>query len=118
MTVQEKLTPYIVCNVKSARKILMKWVTCQNILIVILIAEFIICSIILWINKLKHSYLYTDPYEPIVHGTFGVDQTELWNIFIIRNIKELIQISEDFFNVVIIRSHGFGHPDYDGLVPI
>ncbi|CAG8738775.1 12434_t:CDS:1, partial [Dentiscutata heterogama] len=54
------------------------------------------------------------PYEPIVHGAFGIDQPEPLDMFIIRNIKDLIQIIEDFFNVVISRSNGFGHPDYDG----
>ncbi|CAG8814942.1 25504_t:CDS:1, partial [Gigaspora rosea] len=57
------------------------------------------------VNKSKHSYLYTDPYEPIVHGTFGVDQSN-WNIIALQ-IK-------DIFAEIMAGSRGFGHPDYDG----
>ncbi|CAG8822689.1 1513_t:CDS:1, partial [Dentiscutata erythropus] len=57
------------------------------------------------IYKSKHSYLYTDPYEPIVHGTFGIDQYKFWYI---------IDKLSDFFAEIKARSRGFGHPDYDG----
>ncbi|CAG8731987.1 9184_t:CDS:2 [Dentiscutata erythropus] len=114
MTIQEKLTPFIVCDIKSARKIFVKWFTCQYILIFILIVEVLI-SIIL-INKSKHSYLYTDPYEPIVHGTFETfadNKTELWNS-IVRRIGQTIR---DLYGEIMVVSRGFGHPNYDGFVP-
>ncbi|CAG8823514.1 21162_t:CDS:1, partial [Gigaspora rosea] len=57
------------------------------------------------IYKSKHSYLYIEPYEPIVHGTFGVDQNKFWYI--------IDQLS-DFFAEIKGRSRGFGHPDYNG----
>ncbi|CAG8743661.1 41552_t:CDS:2 [Gigaspora margarita] len=65
------------------------------------------------INKLQHSYLYAAPYEPIVHGTFGIEQPKPLDMFIIRNKEDLIQIIENFFYI-----RGFGHPEYEGLVPI
>ncbi|CAG8726849.1 17335_t:CDS:1, partial [Cetraspora pellucida] len=63
------------------------------------------------INKLKHSYLYTDPYEPIVYGTFGIDQHKPLDMFIIRKIEDLIQIIKNFFYI-----RGFEHPEYEGIM--
>ncbi|CAG8459283.1 27161_t:CDS:2 [Gigaspora margarita] len=63
--------------------------------------------LVLKINKSKHSYLYTEPYEPIVHGTFGIDQPEPLDMFIIQYLKQIIK------NSFYIK--GFGHPDYDEI---
>ncbi|CAG8854213.1 7262_t:CDS:1, partial [Gigaspora margarita] len=51
------------------------------------------------INKSKHSYLYTEPYEPIVYGTFGIDQPKPLDMFIIRKKEYLIQIIKNSFNI-------------------
>ncbi|CAG8856255.1 17011_t:CDS:1, partial [Gigaspora margarita] len=56
------------------------------------------------VKRSRHSYLYIEPLEPIVHGTFGVDQFNLWYID---------QIS-DFFAEIMTGSRGFGHPCHDG----
>ncbi|CAG8847420.1 20636_t:CDS:1, partial [Gigaspora margarita] len=60
-----------------------------------------------WSN---YSYLYTEPYEPIVHGTFD-DQPEL---LYMHKIVVAIQIIKDFFAEIMTRGRGFRHPDYDG----
>ncbi|CAG8725627.1 12622_t:CDS:2 [Gigaspora margarita] len=62
----------------------------------------------------RHSYLYTEPFEPVVHGTFGIDQPKTLDVFIIRKIEDSIQIISDFFTEIIAGSHGFGHPCHDG----
>ncbi|CAG8834125.1 42629_t:CDS:1, partial [Gigaspora margarita] len=59
------------------------------------------------VKRSHHSYLYIEPFEPIVHGTFGVGQFKLWYIDQIR----------DLFAEIMAGSRGFGHPDYDGFVP-
>ncbi|CAG8503764.1 1243_t:CDS:2 [Racocetra persica] len=72
------------------------------------------------IKRSMYSYLYTDPYEPVVHGTFGVGQSETLYMFMIQNIKdfiaEIMAGSRGFGHTdyVINGSNGFGHPDYDG----
>ncbi|CAG8649382.1 25783_t:CDS:2 [Gigaspora margarita] len=53
------------------------------------------------------------PYEPIVHGTYDVDQTDSWNL--LRTITTLIY---DFFSEIMKGGRGFGSPNYDGSVPI
>ncbi|CAG8671085.1 10474_t:CDS:1, partial [Racocetra persica] len=53
------------------------------------------------------------PYKPIVHGTFGVDQSEPWDVL----IKQII-IIKDLIAEIIVGSRGFSHSDYNGLVPI
>ncbi|CAG8857327.1 894_t:CDS:1, partial [Gigaspora margarita] len=58
----------------------------------------------------QHSYLNTRPYEPIVHGTFGIDQSEPLDMFIMRKKKDLEQIIKTFFYI-----RGFGYPDYKGI---
>ncbi|CAG8850750.1 554_t:CDS:1, partial [Gigaspora margarita] len=60
--------------------------------------------------KSRHSYLYTEPFEPVVHGTFGIGQPKPLDMFIIRKTEDSIQIIKNFFYI-----RGFGHPDYDGL---
>ncbi|CAG8635287.1 34891_t:CDS:2, partial [Racocetra persica] len=93
---------FFLSYIEHTRKSLVKFSICHNILIVILLIEFLI---IWWIRKFKHSYLYTDPYEPIVHETFGVDEAGLWNI--------IVQTIYDFFVEIMTGGHEFGHSDYD-----
>ncbi|CAG8798465.1 255_t:CDS:1, partial [Cetraspora pellucida] len=57
----------------------------------------------------KHSYLYPEPYEPIVYGTYSIDRFEPWNMLIIRNVPNM----NVFFAVMMAGSHGFRHPGYD-----
>ncbi|RIB15714.1 hypothetical protein C2G38_2191778 [Gigaspora rosea] len=40
------------------------------------------------IKQSWHSYLYTEPFEPVVHGTFGIDQPKPLEMFIIRKIED------------------------------
>ncbi|CAG8848698.1 35740_t:CDS:1, partial [Gigaspora margarita] len=56
------------------------------------------------VKRSCHSYLYIEPFKPIVHGTFGVDQFKLWYIDKIK----------DFFAIIMAGSRGFGHPDHIG----
>ncbi|CAG8513469.1 26501_t:CDS:2 [Racocetra persica] len=60
------------------------------------------------VKSRQYSYLYIEPYEPVEHGTFGVDQSN-WNIIALR-IK-------DIFAGIMAGCRGFEHPDYDGVVP-
>ncbi|CAG8654458.1 14560_t:CDS:2, partial [Gigaspora rosea] len=70
-----------------------------------------------WVKQSQHSYLYTEPFEPVVHGTFGIDQPKTLVMFIIRKIEDSIQIIRDFFAEIIVGSHGFGHPDHVASIP-
>ncbi|CAG8484538.1 17762_t:CDS:2 [Gigaspora margarita] len=86
-------------QVEFARKPLVKWFTCQNLFIdIILVLIFIIEAFI--------------PYEPIVHGTFD-NQLEL------LYMPEMVamEIIKDFFAEILAGGRGFGHKDYDGLAP-
>ncbi|CAG8725539.1 23231_t:CDS:1, partial [Gigaspora rosea] len=49
------------------------------------------------------------PFEPVVHGTFGIVQPKPLDMFIDQ--------IRDFFAEITAGSRGFGHPDYDGFVP-
>ncbi|RIB01029.1 hypothetical protein C2G38_2232090 [Gigaspora rosea] len=72
------------------------------------------------VKQSRHSYLYTEPFEPVVHGTFGIDQPKTLDMFIIRKIEDLIQIIDqirDFFAEIIVGSRGFSHPHHVGSVP-
>ncbi|CAG8738129.1 4376_t:CDS:2 [Dentiscutata erythropus] len=60
----------------------------------------------------KHSYLYTKPYEPIVHGTFD-NQLEL--LYMPEMVS--MEIIKDFFAEIMAGGRGFGQSDYNGLVP-
>ncbi|RIB29398.1 hypothetical protein C2G38_2155466 [Gigaspora rosea] len=76
----------------------------------------LIIIIVIWLLKVKqlqHSYLYTEPFEPVVHGTFGIDQSKTLDMFIIQEYS--IQIIRDFFDEITVGSRGFGHPDHDGV---
>ncbi|CAG8853861.1 41378_t:CDS:1, partial [Gigaspora margarita] len=57
------------------------------------------------------------PFEPVVHGTFGIDQPKTLDTFIIRKIEDVIQIIDQiryFFAEISVGSRGFGHPDHYG----
>lgn len=86
---------------------------CTVILAFILLIECFILLLIWAVKKSHHTYLYIEPYEPVVHGTFGVDQPAslgiMWSI--VNSVK-------DFFAEVINGGRGFGNPNYDGFVPI
>ncbi|KAF0455587.1 hypothetical protein F8M41_001468 [Gigaspora margarita] len=70
--------------------------------------------LVIWTIKRSHNtYLYVEPYEPIVHGTYDVDQTDSWDL--LRTITTLIY---DFFSEIMKGGRGFGSPNYDGSVPI
>ncbi|CAG8840738.1 42140_t:CDS:1, partial [Gigaspora margarita] len=56
------------------------------------------------VKRSRYSYLYIEPFEPIVHGTFSVEQFKFWYID---------QIS-DFFAEIMAGSRGFEHPGHDG----
>ncbi|CAG8847982.1 35442_t:CDS:1, partial [Gigaspora margarita] len=60
----------------------------------------------------NHSYLYTEPYEPIVHRTLDNQPVLLY-------MPEMfaIQIIKDFFAEIMAGGRGFRHPDYNELVP-
>ncbi|CAG8852556.1 6452_t:CDS:2, partial [Gigaspora margarita] len=57
------------------------------------------------VKRSRHSYLYIELFEPIMHGTFGLDQFKLWYIDQIK----------DFFAEIMTGSCGFGHPCHDGI---
>ncbi|CAG8604617.1 18407_t:CDS:2 [Dentiscutata erythropus] len=64
-------------------------------------------------KKSHHTYLYIEPYEPVVHGTFGIDQPASMGI-----MCSMVNSVKDFFAEVINGGRGFGNPNYDGFVPI
>ncbi|CAG8662541.1 13460_t:CDS:2, partial [Cetraspora pellucida] len=65
------------------------------------------------LDRSHNIYMYVEPYEPIVHGTYDTDQTETWKI--LRTITNLIY---DFFSEIMNGGRGFGSSNYDGSVPI
>ncbi|CAG8562547.1 4141_t:CDS:2, partial [Cetraspora pellucida] len=63
-------------------------------------------------NKILKAFIfYTDPYEPIVHGTFGANRFEVLYMSAIQMIKSLLL---GFFAEVINGGREFGHPNYNG----
>ncbi|CAG8493859.1 14227_t:CDS:2 [Cetraspora pellucida] len=65
------------------------------------------------LDRSHNIYMYVEPYEPIVHGTYDTDQTETWKL--LRTITNLIY---DFFSEIMNGGRGFGSSNYDGSVPI
>lgn len=88
-------------------------INCTVILMIILLIEFFVILVIWTIKRSHNTYLYVEPYEPIVHGTYDVDQTDSWDL--LRTITTLIY---DFFSEIMKGGRGFGSPNYDGSVPI
>ncbi|CAH1762487.1 7494_t:CDS:2 [Entrophospora sp. SA101] len=66
-----------------------------------------------FVKRHHYTYLYVEPYEPVVHGTYGVDQTTSWRI-----VWSITNSIRDFFAEVMNGGRGFGSPSYDGFVPI
>ncbi|CAG8487015.1 11056_t:CDS:2 [Scutellospora calospora] len=88
-------------------------INCTIILMIILLIECFVIFLIWTIKRSHHAYLYVEPYEPIVHGTYDIDQTESWKL--LRTITDLIL---NFFSEILNGGRGFGSPNYDGSVPI
>ncbi|CAG8457551.1 11954_t:CDS:2 [Diversispora eburnea] len=82
------------------------------LLSLILIIEFAVIGLIWTVKRSHHTHLYAEPYEAVVHGTFGVDETS-WNI-----LGSIISSIQDFFAEMMNGGRGFGSPGYDGFVPI
>jgi len=61
----------------------------------------------------NQSYAYVEPYEAVVHGTFGVEQ-DTWGCVISSAVTSI----HDFIAEVKNGGRGFGSPSYDGFVPI
>ncbi|CAG8474336.1 4814_t:CDS:2 [Funneliformis caledonium] len=77
---------------------------------VIILIELLILGLIL---KIKYrNYHYLEPYEAIVHGTFGVEPS-FWSY-----ITVICDTVVDFLGEFRQGSRSFGSPSYDGLVPI
>jgi hypothetical protein len=57
--------------------------------------------------------MYVEPYEAVVHGTYGVDQSTSWGI-----ARSIVNSIGDFFAEVMNGGRGFGSASYDGFVPI
>ena len=57
--------------------------------------------------------MYIEPYEAVVHGTFGVETTS-WSY-----LSTMVDIVFDFFGEVKHGGRSFTSPgNYDGFVPI
>ncbi|CAG8638291.1 8032_t:CDS:2 [Acaulospora morrowiae] len=81
-------------------------------LTVILLIELAIVYLIWASRRAHHTYLYVEPYEAVIHGTYGADQST-WSI-----LRSTIISIQDFFAEVMNGGRGFGSPSYDGFVPI
>ncbi|CAG8493186.1 14953_t:CDS:2 [Acaulospora colombiana] len=83
------------------------------LLTVILLIELTIVGLIWASRRAYNSYLYVEPYEAVIHGTYGTDQSLSWNI-----LRSAVISMQDFFAEVMKGGRGFGSPGYDGFVPI
>uniref|UniRef100_A0A1D1ZBR9 Alanine--tRNA ligase n=1 Tax=Anthurium amnicola TaxID=1678845 RepID=A0A1D1ZBR9_9ARAE len=77
----------------------------------ILLIELMIIGLIWTVRRNHYNYAYVEPYEAVVHGTFGVEQTT-WGI------SSAVNSISDFIAEVMNGGRGFGSPSYDGFVPI
>ncbi|CAB4469949.1 hypothetical protein RhiirA5_346056 [Rhizophagus irregularis] len=77
----------------------------------ILLIELIIIGLIWSVRRSQYTYAYVEPYEAVVHGTFGVEQNT-WGI------STAVNLIHDFIAEVMNGGRGFGSPSYDGFVPI
>ncbi|CAI2177991.1 6105_t:CDS:2 [Funneliformis geosporum] len=84
-------------------------INCVFLLIIILIFELSIIGLIL---NIKYKKYHFEPYEAIVHGTFGVEPN-YWSY-----LTTIFDTVVDFLGEVKHGGRGFGSPSYDGLVPI
>ncbi|RIA85431.1 hypothetical protein C1645_781925 [Glomus cerebriforme] len=76
----------------------------------ILLIELMIIGLIWTVRRNQYSYAYVEPYEAVVHGTYGVEQT--WGM------ASVINSISDFIAEVMSGGRGFGSPSYDDFVPI
>ncbi|GES89792.1 hypothetical protein GLOIN_2v1610574 [Rhizophagus clarus] len=77
----------------------------------ILLIELIIIGLIWSVRRSQYTYAYVEPYEAVVHGTYGVEQNT-WGI------SSAVNSLSDFIAEVMNGGRGFGSPSYDGFVPI
>jgi len=78
----------------------------------ILVLELSIIGLIWKFKRAQHTYMYIEPYEAVVHGTYGVETTS-WTY-----LSSMMDIMFDFFSEVKHGGRSFSSPNYDGLVPI
>jgi hypothetical protein len=78
----------------------------------ILLIELSIIGLIWKVKRVQYTYMYIEPYEAVVHGTFGVETTS-WTY-----LSTMVDIMSDFFGEVKHGGRSFSSPNYDGLVPI
>uniref|UniRef100_A0A1D1ZAK0 Rho-associated protein kinase let-502 n=1 Tax=Anthurium amnicola TaxID=1678845 RepID=A0A1D1ZAK0_9ARAE len=78
----------------------------------IILLELSIIGLIWKVKRVQYAYMYIEPYEAVVHGTFGVETTS-WTY-----LSSIVDIVFDFFGEVRHGGRSFGSPNYDGLVPI
>ncbi|CAG8574969.1 3322_t:CDS:2 [Ambispora gerdemannii] len=67
--------------------------------------------------RLRKSYYnsaYGDPYEAVIHGTFGAEPSSTWSTV----FSGAVTIIQDFFGEVMNGGRGFGSHSYSGHVPI
>lgn len=83
------------------------------LLFCVLLMELTIIGLIWTVKRSQNTYLYVEPYEPVVHGTFGVDQSMSLGI-----VCSVVNSIRDFVAEVMNGGRGFGSPSYDGFVPI
>ncbi|GES96544.1 hypothetical protein GLOIN_2v1606322 [Rhizophagus clarus] len=78
----------------------------------ILLLELSIIGLIWKFKRAQYSYMYYEPYEAVVHGTYGLETTS-WTY-----LSSMMDIMFDFFSEMKHGGRSFGHPNYDGFVPI
>jgi len=78
----------------------------------ILVLELSIVGLIWKFKRAQYPYMYIEPYEAVVHGTYGVETTS-WTY-----LSSTIDIIIDFFSEVKHGGRSFSSPNYDGFVPI
>jgi len=83
------------------------------LLFCILLIELFVIGLIWTVKRSQQSYMYLEPYEAVVHGTYGVDQSTSWGI-----VGSIVNSIGDFIAEVMNGGRGFGSPSYDGFVPI
>lgn len=81
-------------------------------LTIILLLELSIIGFIWKIKRIQYNYVYIEPYEAVVHGTFGVETTP-WTL-----LSSMSDMMFDFFSEMRYGGRSFGSPGYDGFVPI
>ncbi|CAG8448736.1 12181_t:CDS:2 [Acaulospora morrowiae] len=115
LTVWNGIISFVIFIITLIRRILgtvYRVINLRTLLLVILFIELAVVILIWTIKRTHHTYLYVEPYEAVVHGTFGVEQSTSWNF-----LWSFISSIQDFFAEVMNGGRGFGSPGYDGFVP-